>query len=502
MTKNLVDLGPLRITFINIGTELMAGQRNNSGLALRIFSAHIFMGVIAIGLSQSIGPIGWEVIVPFCGASILLLMYLFLVRVVRNPSSLILDPIVCFALATAVYFGFGPLLYVFGPNETAEYSLAWYPTDPRAGLWLIALHFIGIGITGITCISTRFNAVSRAASVCATRWARISTEKVVVFFIVVGMLFRFFFVIPYEFGMIKMPPSALVRALQNFVLVGFFIGFSLPRMNRSLRKLLKYALVVQVGTSILMFNKTEVLLAVLSAGLGMFIARGRIMSLVSMAGIAIAIYVVLGPLVLFGRNQLLDSGTDGMRVAGMIDRGVLVQEYLESRRTGGQSGETEAMWWYRLNYIPSQHAAVDLYNEGRGSESFKNVLWLFVPRSIYPDKPILSSEGAMLTDKVHGFSTSSTGIGVFADGYYNFGWFGVVLSAITYGLVLSVYRCIARPIINQKAFALYPLALVGVTVAIRPDGWWLLDVAGPVILVLAGLFLVRSFSESKLRFRG
>lgn len=479
----------------------MPGQRNNNGVALLIFSAHIFMGVIAIVLSQSIGPVGWEIILPFCGSSIALLMYLFLSRVVRNPSSLILDPVTCFSLAIAVYYAFGPLLYVLGPEETAQYSLAWYPSDPRSGLWVIALNFIGAGIAGITCISTKFGAVTRAAKVVATRWARISAEKVVVFFIVVGMLFRFFFVIPYEFGMIKVPPSSVIRALQNFALVGFFVGYSLPNMNRSLRKLLKYALIVQVITSVLMFSKTEALLAILSAGLGMYLARQRIMSLISLSIVAIAIYVALGPLILFGRNQLLDSGTDGMRVAGLVDRGMLVQEYLESQRTGTQSNDMPAMWWYRLNYLPAQHAVVDLYNEGRGSASFKNVLWVFVPRTIYPDKPILSNEGKMLTEKVHGFSTSSTGIGIFADGYYNFGWFGVILSAVTYGLALSAYRCIARPIIAHKAFALYPLALVGVTVAIRPDGWWLLDVAGPIILVLAGLFVVRSFSESKLRFR-
>jgi hypothetical protein len=486
----------------DLGIIDMSGQRNNNAIALLIFAAHIFMGVIALVISQSIEPVGWEIIFPFCGLSFALLLFFFLSRVVRNPSTLILDPVTCFSLAIAVYYAFGPLLYVMGPEETAQYSLAWYPTDARAGLWVIALNFIGAGIAGISCITTKFGAVSRAANVCATRWARLSAEKVVVFFIVVGMLFRFFFVIPYEFGMIKAPPSSVIRALQNFALVGFFVGYSLPNMNRHLRKLLKYALIVQVVTSILMFSKTEALLAILSAGLGMYLAHRRIMSLISLSLITISMYVALGPLILFGRNQLIDSGADGMRVAGLVDRGMLVQEYLESKRAGAQSNETSAMWWYRLSYLPAQHAAADLYNEGRGSENFKNVLWLFVPRTIYPDKPILSNEGAMLTEKVHGFSTSSTGIGIFADGYYNFGWFGVILSAVTYGLALSVYRCIARPIIARKAFALYPLALVGVTVAIRPDGWWLLDVAGPVILVLAGLFGVRSFSESKLRFRG
>lgn len=433
-------------------------------------------------------------LLPFCVFSIGMLSILFISKIKKNPANIILDPLICFALACAVYYSFGPLLYIFGPQEGSDYSLSWYPIEARNGLWLTGLNFIGIGVTGCIYRITRFNFVASITESSARRWSKIRPDSVVIYFIVIGTIFKFLFVIPFEFGVTKIPPSAITRAIQNFILVGIFIGYSTPDIKNSAKTVLKYALIMQVVTGILMFNKTETLLAILSAGVGLYIAKQRVQHLIYLSICIIVFYVVLGPIILFGRNQLGNLGTDGLKVAGLLDRAILVQDYFDSQTGNFQSNETPGMWWSRLNYLPPQQAAVDLKNRGRGSDDFQLALWILVPRIIVPDKPILTTAGSNLTDKIHGFSTSSTGIGVFTDGYYNFGWFGVIFASLSYGLALSLYRTIARPIIINRAFVLYPLALIGITVALRPDGWWLTDIAGPIVLTLAALFFVKTMS--------
>jgi hypothetical protein len=462
---------------------------SSNAFALLIFGFLLFFGLIALAVSQSIGPADWFIIVPFCVFGISISLWYVCAALKRDPYNIIFEPLVCFAIASAVYYSFGPLLYVFGPQEAAEYSLGWYPITARSGLWLTGLNFVGIGITGVISAMVRFGSVTRMARGAARRWSNVNPNSVAFAFILIGMLCKFFLVIPYEFGATKEPPSAVIRAIQNFSLVGIFISY--VSKSRKTALVARLALAVQVLTGVLMFNKTEVLLGLLSAGAGIVIAGKNIRNLIYLSVGILAFYIFLGPLILFGRNQLGELGGDGAKVAGLLDRAVLVREYLDGHSSGAQSDTVPGLWWSRLNYLPAQQAAVDLNNAGRGSDDFKNVLWIFVPRTLFPEKPILSQTGANLTEKVKGFSTSSTGIGIFADGYYNLGWIGVLIASITYGLALSVYRNVARPIILERSFLLFPLALIGTTVALRPDGWWLLEIAGPMVLTLAALFAAR-----------
>lgn len=461
----------------------------SSAFSLLTFGVIFFTGLVALVISQSIGPADWFIVAPFCIGGMIAAGWYVYATLRRDPYNIIFEPLVCFAIATAVYYSFGPLLYVFGPAEGAEFSRDWYFITARNGLWLTGLNYIGIGITGIVSSTVRFGSVSHMARGAARRWSNMNPSTVAIAFIIIGMICKFVFVVPYEFGATKEPPSAVIRAVQNFALVGIFISYL--SKSRKTSTVARLALGVQVLTGVLMFNKTEVLLGLLSAGAGMVIAGKSIRNLVYLSAGILAFYIFLGPLILFGRNQLGELGGDGAKVAGLLDRAILVREYLDSSSSNFQSDSIPGLWWSRLNYLPPQQAAVDLNNAGRGSDDFQNVLWIFVPRTLVPEKPILSQTGANLTEKVKGFSTSSTGIGIFTDGYYNLGWFGVVIASVTYGLALSVYRNISRPIVIERAFFLFPLALIGTTVALRPDGWWLLDVAGPVVLTLAALSAAR-----------
>ena len=137
-----------------------------------------------------------------------------------------------------------------------------------------------------------------------------------------------------------------------------------------------------------------------------------------------------------------------------------------------------------MNYLPSQQAAVDLFNKGQGSDDFKKALWVFVPRALVPSKPVLTASGLDLNEKVTGFRNSSTGIGVYVDGYYMLGWLGVLLASFTYALVLRFYAVIARSIVTSRALLMYPLVFLGIYAGLRSDGWWLTDIAGPAVLVL------------------
>jgi len=115
-----------------------------------------------------------------------------------------------------------------------------------------------------------------------------------------------------------------------------------------------------------------------------------------------------------------------------------------------------------------------------------------VPRLLYPDKPAMSGAGVELTEKVTGSRHSSTGIGVFVDGYYMLGWLGVLLASVTYGFSLRAYSVIARTIVRNRCLIMYPLVFAGIYTGLRSDGWWSTDVAGSMVLTLVLLALFRT----------
>ena len=137
------------------------------------------------------------------------------------------------------------------------------------------------------------------------------------------------------------------------------------------------------------------------------------------------------------------------------------------------ANEVPLAGWSRLNYLPSQNAAVKFWQQGNGGDDFLKLPWIVVPRFLYKDKPIMSLAGLDLQEKVHGFRNSHAGIGGFTDGYYNFGWFGVLICGSFFGFVLRFFTTLARPIIHNQAISMYPLAFIGFYLGLRIDGWWL-----------------------------
>ncbi len=465
-------------------------------LGAPIFAAHLFLGVLALTSAPLLGRDDWWWLAPFCIASLSMLGYL-VVRSLRSDSAGILYETGLFlSISCGVYYAFGPMLFVIGPAEAADYAQSWYRVDASESVRLTGLNFIGLGMAGITYVYARLPSLARISEAAARGWGRVAPARVFVVFLVIGLIAKYFFVLPFELRLTDNMPPGVVRQLARLLTVALIIGWTYrdsgPRWLSGLAALL---LVSEVVVGLLMFNKTEVLVSILAAGLGHYFARGRIRKLLVAALAGMIVYVLAGPVVTFGRNELTFRGGGAPAPAALAERFSIAGAYF----TGGESHlrqrEISGSWWSRLNYLPAQQSAVHFYEQGRGSNDFRRLMWIFVPRLLFPGKPEMTGAGVDLTEKVTGTRHSSTGVGVFVDGYYILGWLGVLLVSVTYGLSLRAYSTIARAVVRNRAVVMYPLVFMGLYVGLRADGWWLTDVAGPMVLALVLLVMFRVFSR-------
>jgi hypothetical protein len=465
-------------------------------LGVAVFGAHLFLGVFALEFASLVDPSAWWWLAPFCIVSLTMLGYLVYRTLAAEPAGILYENGLFLSISCAVYYAFGPLLFVIGPAEAAAYSKSWYRISATDSMWLMGLNLIGTGLTGLAYCFARFPSLAKVADAAARRWARVSPRRVFVVFILIGVVAKYLFVVPFELGLTDSLPSGVVRQLARLLVIALLVGWTYkdvgPRWIGALAKLL---LLTEVVTGFLMFNKTEVLICIIAAGLGNYFGQRRLRNLFFTALVGFVIYVLIGPMVTFGRNELMYRGRGHPAPASLSQRFDIAVTYL----TGGESHlrqqEIAGSWWSRLNYLPPQQAAVELHDQGRGSDDLGRAMWIFVPRLLFPGKPEMSVAGVDLNEKVTGFRTSSEGIGVFVDGYYILGWFGVLLASITYGVSLRAYSTIARSVVERRAVVMYPLVLMGIYAGLRSDGWWLIDVAEPAVFVLVLLGLFRLFAR-------
>lgn len=439
----------------------------------------------------------WWWLAPFCLASLVMLTYLVVRSLRRDPAGILYETGLFLAVSCGVYYAFGPMLFVIGPAEASEYAQSWYRVDASESIWLTGLNFVGLGLAGIAYVVARFPSLARISDTAARGWGKVSPERVFVAFLLIGFTAKYLFVLPYELRLTDSVPSDLVRQLARLLVIALIIGWTYkdagPWWMRGLGNIL---LVGEVLTGVLMFSKTEVLLAIMAVALGHYFAHRSLRKLL-IAGLAgLLIYALVEPIATFGRNELGARGGGVPVPADLSERFGITQAYFTGGETHLRQREISGSWWSRLNYLPSQQSAVRFYDQGRGSDDLERLVWIFVPRLLFPGKPEMTGAGVDLTEKVTGGRHSSTGVGVFVDGYYMLGWFGVVLASFTYGLALRAYSAIARAIVRGRAVVMYPLVLMGVYAGLRADGWWLTDVAGPMVLALVVLALFRAFSKA------
>jgi hypothetical protein len=440
------------------------------------------IGLASLALENVTDQEDWSVLGWICSATLVYAITI-LYRGFRDGAvRLLTDPFLVLVGAFSVYFLFGTLLLVIGPEDQAQSVLGWYPTNARDAVRVTAMNLIGLATTLFATGLFPSRRIENAVQPAIYFFSKISINKIFWLFLIVGAGAKLY-VLSVDFsntdGEVIL---GSIRNLAGLVQLAILVGVIYKGRGESLVHLIAMILaILDSATGVLLFNKSAALMPIVVLLFGLYLRRPTLrLAAAAIAVLAGVFLVIVNPI-----------GDARMLFEKASDRGISTRIQIVEEAFGpGAFSTYGSNWWPRFCYTVAQVAAVDLYDRNEGGEDMELLAWAFVPRVLVSGKPIMTRSGTDFNAKVTGSETSSSGIGLFVSGYYNLGWVGIFMASILAGWILATFAAIARAAVTTGSMIIVPVGLLGSFMAFRIDGHFIADYLGPFGMVMVPLLLL------------
>ncbi len=448
-------------------------------VAFYLLSDELF-GDEASGTTNIVGPV-WLTAVLALG----------IVRMARMNSDAVWTALFWFRLSTAAYFGIGNLVPLIAGGSTRlnmETFFQFSDTDIARFNLLVAFCVLTVLSTAHLLAGWRGRPRSRRDQIVAEARPRETAALTIgLVFYGIGATIKYLFVLPHTFGLVSGVLVGALGQLSELVLVGLYLlsAWSFER-RRGLLPLVGALVLLEMAVGLLTFAKTSVLFAPIMFFLGLL--RGgftlpRIAITVAVVGL---VYALITPIVSYGRDEM--GRTLGSLTAplGFDGRVAIVTSYFAGGGASGGAADEAGVNWQasRLSYVNAAAFVMRRYDAGHPGDTLKQLPLVFIPRILWPDKPIITAAGAELTLVALGYDTSQTGATMFAEAYWNFGWWGAPILMIPLGLIFGLVSTFSLNVFRRGNWIFFPLVLLGMRMGFRIDGMFVSDIAGTVVFML------------------
>jgi hypothetical protein len=389
----------------------------------------------------------------------------------KGQEEIVSNVFLTFTLAFSIFFLFGPLLHVFGPEDQAAMAREWFPVNAPQAMRLLATNLLGFGLALVAGEVVRWEGMTRALT---QRFSRIPSKdlgSMALTFIALGMAFKIF--VLYNDLVLARTVSGLYRIGSLMAPAGIFLHVYKSGLRfRFVSLLALTAAAFYSLAGVIEFSKTETFIPMMALMGGILARKVTVVRLVACGATLGAALSVLQPLNLEARNETLRMVSPTYKERLAIFQAAIDGNFAMAERVGA---------WARLDYTAPQRAAVHLYETGNGGSDFEMLIWPFVPRFLFPGKPIITGASTEFTYKIRGFNSSATAMGVFINGFYNLGWLGLILVSFTVGVILSWFRAVLKAAQQADSVILLCIGLFGHMTAILLSGTYLANFLGPFV---------------------
>lgn len=424
-------------------------------------------------------------------------------RLVRSDGKHAWTALMWFRLSTAVYFGIGTYA-VFIMNDASRLYIESFYQFFDADIYKMNL-VVTLSVA-VVLLFARFVilAVDRNgggrrmddASSDDAYWQRL--RSVGLLFIVVGQTISYGLKIPQHFGWTSGDWPGSILQFSDCTLVGIFMLtlWTLSRAPR-LMPLLILLVGVELLMELLMFNKSGILKTLIMFLLAFLWRKLTIARAVVAAVAAIGLYVAVTPVVTNARSEL--GLKYGQRPAGFLDRLQILTSY-GSASTFSNKGETQDSL-LRISYVNAATLVIREYDMGMPANWPELLPAVFVPRFLWPEKPIITDVGLDIYEIGTGRRNSSSGAGIFADAYWAMGWWGVLVYMAACGLIMGGLSAMTARVLREGWWMQFPVVLMALLMGFRTDGHYIADVAGASVMLI-GMYGVLAIAERVLAASG
>jgi hypothetical protein len=413
---------------------------------------------------------------------------------VGEPRSL-WQPLLWFRLACVAYYGVGALAPYVADDATVQSLWSLYAFSDEEAL--------KVGFINVCCILTVLLAaavLSRQRSLFdwspAPNQQRASQSNTLLFaalFLIVGGITRYLIVLPYSLGLTDIVPG-LVGPLARSYAVGLFLAVLAGLRGSRIALALALVLIpIDLGVGLLTFAKPEVLITLIFSYLAVLHHKRTLTRALVGAAVILAVYSQLDPIVHFGRSELWRSY--GSPEGPLDQRLDILNLYLDGGSKGATEPKTQSAL-ARLSYVNAAAMVVSWRDAGSTGESLGYALTVFVPRFIWPDKPVITSVGTDLYTAATAQIGTSISPGLFAEAYWNLGWLGIPVLMIPLGAILALFSRYSLAMMGHERWLHMPVVLLGVWTGIRVDGWYVADIiggCGTALVFALAIFAIENF---------
>ena len=411
-----------------------------------------------------------------------------------REATVIWTPLFWFRIATAAYFSFGNAIVHLVNDESRRMMEAFFQDYESLLGKLNAVITLGVLLTLAS--AWALDAVWRRAAPSGEETARSRLEisrpgqllAIGMGFLVVGGTVKFLFALPATLGIISFTLPGALGALALLADAGIYLlAVWAWRFQPRALWLPVCLTVLNVGLGLLAFSKTEVIASTMVLALA-WLSKGLTWRrMLVTAGVITVTFALIVPFVAASRTEMVRR-YQSLQGAGLAERLEIASYYLQPSAGPGNPQQTGLI---RFIYVNGSALALSLQDNGRPGGTLATLPAVFVPRTLWPDKPDMTVIGREFNYLATGNEESASSPGCFAEAYWDYGWLGLPLLMIPLGLILQAWSLVSLWIIRGEHWLFFPFCLLGMKVGSSIDGFIVPTVFGTAVLAVIAFVALR-----------
>ena len=425
---------------------------------------------------------------------------------VKRRIATILTPNFAFRAAMLFYGGLGSLVPLFANDAELTALLSFYPfTDYE----LLKYNIVVMLFANIFVISSPMIHFFSEKILIKTQFLRhkfVEESNLSMFVIGLGLLLigsfvNAAFIIPFQFGFSNSAFPLPLYIIASSANIGLFLLIVWSYKHKPALLFLFIAIgVVYIAVGLLTYSKTDSILPLIMIVSALVYVRPNLKTITIGALLIAVVFQALQPVTAFGRHRLAQAYGSISAPAGLTERLRIVRDFYDAPSEEYETDINYALM--RFSYVNVGTFVISRYDIGQPGNSYEYAYALLIPRAIWPDKPPLTEGARNLNFEATGNDQSSVTSGLAPEGYWNGGWIGVVLAGLLASMIFWAWSLYALRVQEVGAWHLFPVILVGVRAGTRFDGWFVVDVLGPLLIAVVGHFILTFANRLIRRARG
>lgn len=428
-------------------------------------------------------------------------------RMARRKVATILTPMFCFRVSLLFYSGFGSLVPVLGGEENlAVLQTFFYFNDEDLLKFNIVSLLFAIFINMSTVIGNavlsrlKFDSSQKSAVARLIEPSNISLLVVGITILVIGNMVYFIFILPFQFGLGTGSVPQVLAQVALSGLIGLFLCTIWSLQNRPKLAWLFVGIALLLSAiGLTTYSKSDVIMPLIMIGAAYIYARPTVPRSLFWLVVILTTFALSQPVTSYGRGVIFERYGSSSAPAGINERmNIIVDYYTEPTEVRDVEANYAAI---RFSYVNIGAFAISEYDIGNPIDTYSRSWAVFIPRFLWPDKPILTDISRDMNFAITGNDQSAVAPGFASEAYWNAGFVGVVLGGIIIGTLLWLWSLYSIQVQVLGAWHLFPVVLLGVRSGVRSDGLLVTDLFGPIFVAFFGHIILSFGNRLVQRFR-